>query len=219
MITDVHQNQTIYRVGKSLREAKKALILLHGRGAIAQSILPLAGELGATDFAIVAPQAKDKSWYPNPSLSPRTHNEPHLGSAMTVLAGIIQGLNDADIPTENIALAGFAQGACVAAEFVANNPQRYCALIMFSGGLIGLGPSLTLSMYQKERYTGSLNATPVFMGCSDIDPSMPIDRFQKSGHILNELGADVTLKTYMNRERTIIFDEVEQAKSILAQIS
>lgn len=215
MSTEIHQNQPIARAGKTLLEASKALILLHGRGATAQSILPLAGELGATDYAVLAPQASNNTWYPNRFIAPKKHNEPYLGSALRVLEDLIGTLNAKDIATKNIVIAGFSQGACLAAEFVAQNPRRYGGLIVFSGGLIGLGPTVNLAMYQGERYTNSLNETPVFMGCSDVDAHIPIDRFQKSGQILNELGADVNLKTYLNMEHTIIFDEVQQAKKIL----
>lgn len=210
MTTQIHQNQPIARAGKSLSEASKVLLLLHGRGATAQSILPLAGELEASDFAVLAPQASGNAWYPKRFIAPKEQNEPYLSSALAMISSVVQKLKDGGIGTEGLVIGGFSQGACLAAEYVAQNPQRYGGLLVFSGGLIGMGPTVFGSLYK-----GSLAGTPVFMGCSDVDFHIPVDRFEKSGQILSDLGADVNLKVYPNMEHTIIFDEIEQAKQML----
>ena len=54
---EIHQSQPIYTSGKPLAEAKGAMILVHGRGATAQSILALGNELPHPDLAYLAPQA------------------------------------------------------------------------------------------------------------------------------------------------------------------
>lgn len=206
----MHETELVKTAGLAIDEASKALILLHGRGATATSILPLADALGVTDYAILAPQAAMNQWYPNRFIASKEQNEPYLSSALSMLKTLIQKLNDAAIATEHIVLAGFSQGACLAAEFVALNPQKYGGLLVFSGGLIGMGPTV-----HKALYKGSLKQTPVFMGCSDVDFHIPLDRFEKSGQILSELGAKVNLKVYKAMDHTIIQDEIEQAKAIL----
>ena len=51
--------------GQPLSDAKAALILVHGRGATAQSILELGAVLPRPDYAYLAPQAGANTWYRN----------------------------------------------------------------------------------------------------------------------------------------------------------
>ena len=51
-----HNPENALWAGAPLEQAKKVLFLLHGRGASASSMLPLAGELGLTDTAFIAPK-------------------------------------------------------------------------------------------------------------------------------------------------------------------
>ncbi len=213
MTLEHHQNQPIARAGKSLSEAQKVLILLHGRDESAQSVFPLVGELGVGDYAVLAPQAKSNVWFPKRFLAPKEQNEPYLSSALTMLSELIQKLNTGGVLSEHIVVGGFSQGACLAAEYVALNPQRYGGVLLFSGALIGMGPTVFSSLYKA-----SLARTPIFMGCSDVDEHIPVDRFIKSGQILSELGANVNLKVYPNMDHTIIFDELEQARQLLERV-
>src|SRR5262245_39528230 len=112
-----HQGQPVYTAGKPLAEAKAAMILIHGRGATAESILTLADELRQPDFAYLAPQARGNTWYPYSFLSPIENNEPGLSSALALIAELIAEIEAAGIPAEKIVLGGFSQGACLTAEF------------------------------------------------------------------------------------------------------
>ena len=210
----IHNIQETVYVAKALDQASKALILLHGRGASPQSILPLADALGTSDFAVVAPKASQNRWYPEAFIRPKAQNEPDLSSALELISELIQKLNQEGIATDKIIIAGFSQGACLAGEFVARNPMRYGGLLMFSGGLIGLGPTISRSLYPGA----SLAQMPVFMGCSDRDFHIALDRFEKSGQILSELGAEVNLKVYPGMGHTIIPEEIEEAKKLLLSL-
>ena len=164
-----HENQPILRAGRPLAEAQAALILVHGRGATAASILELADYLPHPAMAYLAPQAAGNTWYPYSFLMPMEQNEPHLSSALARLASLLGDVARAGIPAERVVLAGFSQGACLASEFVARHAQRYGGLLVFSGGLIG--PPGT-----PRAYEGTLAGTPVFLGCSDVDPHIPLAR-------------------------------------------
>ena len=134
---NIHQGQPVLQAGQPLEQAKAALLLVHGRGASAQSILTLADELPHPEFAYLAPQAANGAWYPNRFIAPIESNEPYLTSALEIVGGLIQHITDAGIPPERIILLGFSQGACLAQEYAARNPQRYGGLVGLSGGLIG----------------------------------------------------------------------------------
>ena len=209
----IHETMPLLHAGLGLNEANKALVLLHGRGATAESILPLASELGADDFAVLAPQAADHVWYPQRFIAPREQNEPYLSSALVMLNGLFKQLDAAGIPAARVVLAGFSQGACLASEFVAQNPTRYGGLLVFSGGLIGTGPTVLAELYQ-----GSLEQTPVFMGCSDVDAHIPLVRVKESSEILRLLGAEVDERIYPGMGHTINQDELEVAKMLLDQL-
>jgi predicted esterase len=203
-----HQGQKIYTAGKSLTEAKAAMILVHGRGATAPSILDLAGVLHHPDMAYLAPQAAGNTWYPYSFLSPMDQNEPGLSSGLQVIADILAQIAEAGIPVERVVIAGFSQGACLSSEFVARNARRYGGVIAFSGGLIG--PPGT-----PRDYEGSLEGTPIFLGCSNVDFHIPVERVHESTVTFEELGAKVTERIYPNMGHTIIQDEIDQARKIV----
>src|SRR3712207_1076618 len=134
-MTGPHRIESAIAAGAPLAEAKAALILVHGRGATAESILPLAEALGRDDVAYVAPQADANTWYPYPFLAPLAANEPWLSSALGLLGELVERLGATGIPADRIGLLGFPQGACRSTEFVARNARRYGCVIGFSGGL------------------------------------------------------------------------------------
>ncbi|MFZ4661616.1 MAG: alpha/beta hydrolase [Caldilineaceae bacterium] len=204
----VHQGQPVYTAGKALTEAKGALILVHGRGATAQSILALGNELAHPDLAYLAPQAAGNTWYPHSFLMPLAQNEPYLSSALQRIGEVVAQIEAAGIRTERIILGGFSQGACLASEFVARNARRYGGLLVFSGGLIG--PPGT-----PRDYVGSLADTPIFLGCSDVDFHIPKERVMESAEVFRRLGAQVTAKLYPNLGHTIIEDELKYARQMV----
>jgi len=203
-----HQGQPVLRAGRPLAAARAAMILVHGRGGDAEGILDLANLLAHPDFAYLAPQAAGNTWYPYSFLMPMTQNEPGLSSGLRVIADLITEIEAAGIPAERIVLAGFSQGACLASEFVARHARRYGGLLVFSGGVIG--PPGT-----PRNYDGSLADTPVFLGCSDVDPHIPLERVQETAVTFTNLGAQVMTKIYPRMGHTIIQDEVDHAKNIV----
>lgn len=212
-MTQIHEIQEVIRAGKSLEDADAAIIVIHGRGATAQSIVPLAQALNAETMAILAPQAANYEWYPQRFIAPRERNEPHLSSALDLIAGLVQEVEDAGIPKDRLVLSGFSQGACLTSEFAAQNPARYGGLLIFSGGLIGSDEEVNV-----EMYGGSLEGTPVFIGCSDRDAHIPLERVQETTRILSALGAQVTEKIYPNMAHTVVEDELAQARDILKRL-
>jgi len=208
-MTAPHQGLPLAAAGKPLAEARGAVILIHGRGASAESILELAAYLPQPDLAWLAPQAADSTWYPYSFLAPLEKNEPYLSSALARVAEVVALAEAAGLPPERIFLGGFSQGACLASEFVARNARRYGGLIAFSGGLIG--PDGT-----PRDYAGSLSGMPVFIGCSDVDPHIPVGRVRETAAVLARLGATVDSRIYPRMGHTINQDEMDAAAALLA---
>ncbi len=203
-----HQGQPVLAAGKPLDEAKAALILVHGRGATAESILTLANELHHPDFVYLAPQAAGNTWYPYSFLAPMNQNEPGITSGIAAVGELVESLVAGGIPHERIMIGGFSQGACLALEFTARNARRYGGILGFSGGLIG--PDGT-----PRDYDGDFDGTPVFLGCSDVDFHIPKERVKETADVLGQLGADVTMRLYPGMGHTINDDEIIQGRDMM----
>jgi len=203
-----HEGQPIYRAGKPVEEAKAAMIMVHGRGAGAQNILSLSEALHHPDFAYLAPNASGNTWYPYSFLAPIEDNEPGISSGIFVIKNLHDALVKAGMPQERIFVLGFSQGACLALEFAARNPARYGGIIAFSGGLIG--PEETAFQYE-----GNLQKTPVFLGCSDVDPHIPMKRVKESTKVFEALGADVTERIYTGMGHNVNEDEIAFTEKLM----
>jgi phospholipase/carboxylesterase len=207
-----HQKSNTVRAGADLDSADGAMIMIHGRGATAESIITLADELGDHNLHLVAPQASQFQWYPYSFLAPTDRNEPGLSSGLQAIHDIIVDLESKGVSKDKIILLGFSQGACLASEYVARHPAKYGGLIVLSGGLIG-------DSISSDNYSGSLEVTPVFMGCSDIDPHIPVQRVHESAEILEGLGASLTKNIYPGLGHTVIKDEIKHTIQIVKSIS
>ena len=199
----MHQ-KNIRTAGKKTGEATKALIMLHGRGAPAEDILGLASHLAVKDFALLAPQATNYTWYPYSFLVPPEQNEPWLSSALDLLADLIADVNAAGIASENIYFTGFSQGACLTLEFITRNARRWGGVAVFTGGLIG-------DRIYADNYKGDFGGTHVFIGSGDPDAHVPVERVTQTAAMLRSMNAAVKEKIYPNLGHTISEDEIRIA--------
>ena len=211
-VGDPHAGQPVRTAGEPLPRANAAMVLLHGRGASAEDILGVADALAVPGFAYLAPQASGYTWYPYSFLAPIAQNEPFLSSALALVERVMAQVEEAGIPTERTVIAGFSQGACLTLEFAARHARRYGGVIAFTGGIIG--PEGT-----PRNYPGSLDGTPVFIGGSDVDPHVPLERLKESGQVFERLGGVVDLRIYPGMGHTINADELAAARAILSALS
>jgi predicted esterase len=206
-----HHGQPIRQAGAPLGGGRAVGILLHGRGASAESILELTGGLHADGITWLAPQAAGHTWYPNRFIAPIESNEPWLTSALDAVGDVVAQAEIASVPKSRILLGGFSQGACLALEFLVRAPARYGAVAGLSGGLIG--PPGTV-----WPQTGSVDGTPVFLGCSDVDFHIPKERVVESADVLRRLGADVTTVLYPNMDHTVNEDEMIHLQALVDRL-
>ena len=206
---DPHTGQRVVARGPRPADARITVIMVHGRGATAESILELAGELALDDVAYLAPQAAANTWYPYSFLVPMTQNEPGLSSAIGVLASLVARLADEGVGAERVGLLGFSQGACLSLEFAARHARRYAGVFGLSGGLIG--PPAT-----PRTYEGSFDGTPVFLGCSDVDAHIPVERVYESRDVFRRMGATVDERIYPGMGHTVNADEIAAVRKVLS---
>jgi phospholipase/carboxylesterase len=206
----LHEDQPIYTTGAPLEQATAAMILLHGRGASAQDILSLTGYFDPGGVAYLAPQAAGAQWYPNRFIAPLASNEPWFSSAVAQITALLAQVQGAGIGVERTFLLGFSQGACLALEYAARHPQRY-------GGLFGLSGALIENGDQPREYTGSLAGTPVFLGCSDVDFHIPLERVLRSAQLFRGLEGAVTERIYPGMGHTVNEDEIAVIQELLSR--
>ncbi len=204
-----HRGQPIIYTGKAIGEADSAMIMLHGRGADAESMKSLANEIDTKGIIYVIPQAADNSWYPYRFIEKREANEPGITSGLVLINSIVKALINKNFPAENIYLLGFSQGACLVSDYAARYPARFGGVFALSGGLIG-------QEINVADYRGDLQRTPVFFGCSDTDFHIPVARVNESAKIFVHLNADVTKNIYPNMGHTINLDEMNIVNQVIA---
>jgi predicted esterase len=185
------------------------MILVHGRGASAEKILPVGLELRLDDVAFVAPNAGGSTWYPQSFLAPIEQNEPGISSGLRMLSRLVESLEEQGVDAARIGLLGFSQGACLTLEFAARNARRYAGVFGLSGGLIG--PPAT-----PRDYPGSFAGTPIFLGCSDIDAHVPLARVHESTEVLRRMGAIVDERIYPGMGHLVNEDEINAVRAILS---
>jgi phospholipase/carboxylesterase len=206
-----HQGQPVRTAGAKLASARAAMVMVHGRNATAETILSLVQAIDTPGFAYLAPQAAGNTWYPNSFLSPIPSNEPGITSGLAAINDLIDRIVDSGISPEWIMLLGFSQGACLSLEYAARHARRYGGVVGLSGGLIG--PDDT-----PRDYPASFDGTPVFLGCSDVDNHIPAHRVIESARVLQNLGADVTMKLFPGMEHIVNDDEVQTVREMMAAV-
>lgn len=208
-MTGPHQDQPLRTAGVAPADAEAAVVLVHGRGATARSILGMASEFDHPDIAYLAPQAAGNTWYPNSFLAPVEQNEPGRTSGLRAIGNAIETATGTGIPTERVLVLGFSQGACLASEYVARNPARYGGLAALSGGLIG-------ATVDREEYDGDLAETPAFFGCSTNDPHIPAKRVHESAAVFEQLHASVEKRLYERLGHGVNQDELAYVDGLVA---
>ena len=208
----LHEGQPVLAAGVPLDDAKAAMIMLHGRGAAADDMIALASHLQHPSFAYLAPQAANYTWYPERFMEPVEWNEPWLSSALDVVRTLVLRVSAAGIDASRIMILGFSQGACLTLEYAARHAQHYGGIVGLSGGLIG--PDDT-----PRDYPGSFEGTPVFLGCSDVDPHIPLQRVHESAAVFARMAADVTERIYPGMGHTVSMDEIREVRDLMARVA
>ncbi|MBX0322095.1 dienelactone hydrolase family protein [Halomicroarcula sp. F13] len=207
-----HAGQEIVTSGAPPQAAEAAVIMLHGRGDSARHFLRLADEFHHHGAMYLAPEAAGKAWFPGPADAPDERRAPWLTSAFSLVERTLDRAAAAGVAPERTVFVGFSQGASVAGAYVAADPARYGGLAMLAGGLLGPDPVAAAD-------SGSLEGTPVFVGCGDEDPYISPDRVRATAAAFRALDADVTERVYEGVGHAVNDDEIAAVDALVAAVA
>jgi len=209
--SDPHAGGPLEQRGSPLASCRAAVIMLHGRNAGPANILELAEPLADPELAFLAPAAAGRTWYPQSFLAEAGRNEPQLSSALRRVAALVGFIEAQGLPRHRIALLGFSQGGCLAAE----SAVRLAAGGAL-GGLIALSAGLIGPPGTRWDYPGAFGGMPALFGCSDADAHIPAARVRESAEVFTRMGATVSAILYPGMGHQVNADELARARRILS---
>ncbi|MEP6764101.1 MAG: dienelactone hydrolase family protein [Gemmatimonadaceae bacterium] len=207
----LHQGRPRLIGGAPLASARVAIVLAHGRGADAEDMMSFGQAVADDTVALIALRAANNTWYPERFMEPIASNEPWLSSALQAVHDAVEFVKESGIPNERIVLMGFSQGACLSLEYAARNATRFGGIVGVAGGLIG--PDST-----PRNYAGLFDNSPVFLGCGDRDPHIPVARVQLTKEVFTKMGAQVDARIYEGLQHVVVDDEVNAVRKLVASI-
>jgi phospholipase/carboxylesterase len=181
----MHSYAHMERSGPELADSRAAAILVHGRDQDEQVMLDVAQRLDLPDVAYVLPVAAARTWYPARYFDPRAGNEPNLTRSLRTIDAALRLAERAGVPDERIVLAGFSQGACLIADYVATaGPRRFAGAAVLTGSLIGT---------PEQRATPDVApGLPMVFASSRYDEWIPLPDAVATAGAFRDAGADVT---------------------------
>lgn len=145
--------------------ATSSVIWMHGLGASGEDFVPLVPHLGLRGTRFVFPHApvrpvtvnggmEMRAWYDILTMERGPDREPEadVRTAHLQVEALIARENARGVPTENIVLAGFSQGAAMTLFTGLRHPQRFAGLMVLSGYLI-VEDSLDAERHQANAET------------------------------------------------------------------
>jgi phospholipase/carboxylesterase len=194
---------------EALETPRKALVFLHGRGQAPDSAQAMAQRLFMPDSILALPEAPSQSWYPASFLSAAAMNETELEASLRYLDKVIGKIVDCGISPEAITLAGFSQGAALAAEFTGRKPRALRTLIAFTGGRIG---PWNVRWPEDTR----LENMRMLFSASARDPFVPLKRIEETIEHFMQRGATVDVLSFDDCDHRVREEEYRAALTIIA---
>ena len=178
-------------------ESAPAVVLLHGRGADEQDLLPIADRLPES-LHVLSVRAPDSlgmgnTWYDLDLSAGGLHASQPDGEDFRRSLDLFDDFVDEaieryDLDPDRIGLLGFSQGAILSLGSLVEHPERYAWVVALHGYLDD-------SHDDPEQVEGAAG-TPVFVGCGEADQVIPAARAERAAEMLSDAGLDVTFRVY-----------------------
>jgi phospholipase/carboxylesterase len=172
-----------------------AVVVLHGRGADEQDLLPIARRL-PDSLHVLSVRAPDRlqggyTWYELDLSAGGLHaSQPDpddFRRSLDLLHGFVErAVESYDLDPGRVGLLGFSQGAITSLAALIERPERYAWVAALHGYL----PA------SHEDRAGAAAGTPVFVGAGEDDRIIPAQRAERAASILRDAGVDVRFERY-----------------------
>ncbi|SEO86772.1 phospholipase/carboxylesterase [Halogranum amylolyticum] len=173
-----------------------AVVVLHGRGADEEDLLPVAQQL-PDELHVLSLRAPDRlmngyTWYELDTSAGGLHeSQPHAEEfrrSLDLVSETVESAVEAyGLDADRIGLLGFSQGCITSLGLLLEGPDRFDWIV----GLHGY-----LAESHAEFDPDGIEGKPVFLGAGAADQIIPADRVERAADRLRELGADVRFDVY-----------------------
>lgn len=189
-----------------------AVIWLHGLGATANDFPPIVPELGlknSPSIRFIFPQAHDRpitinggmsmpGWYDIKGINIEDKQDADgMAESHAMVEGLLDGLVESGIPSQNIILAGFSQGGAVT-YFTGVRTQHELA------GMLTLSTYLPFDSDTKDQQSGVNKQTPILACHGTHDGVVPMALGEMSVNTLKDLGYAVRWETYPMEHQVVM---------------
>ncbi len=199
------------------RGTAPVLVLLHGMGGNKTDLMPLGSRL-KTQFCVLSVRAPiivpegGHSWY-----GVRFEPGPVIDSEQAEASRLmmIEFLNDAvqryKLEPNGVFLAGFSQGAIIAASVALTRPDLVAGLVMMSGRI--------LPEVKTQVASVGLEQLNVFVTHGRDDQRLPIFHAHETRDWLEGLGVNLTYKEYANGHEVGTQENSDVAQWLLERVA
>jgi len=195
------------------------IVWLHGLGADHTDFEPIVPELDLPpSVRFVFPDApvrpvtinggmRMRAWYDILQFGPGAEDAAGIRASQKIVEGLIE---QANVPTERVVLAGFSQGGAIVLHTALRYPRRLAGVVALS----------TYVPLQKdlERETSEENrGIPVFMAHGRFDDIIPLARAAASRDLLAGMGYRVDWREYA-MPHSVCMEEIGHVSAFLKGI-
>lgn len=203
-------------------DADRCVVMLHGFGANAFDLVPLAEDLDLPRTRFVLPNAPIipatmagglplQAWYDIRTLEPSPDREDpdHIRASAQDIERILDSQRLAGIPAERTVLGGFSQGGAMALHVGLRHPHSLAALV-------GLSTYLVQPEDLAEQRHAANRDTPLWLAHGTGDDVVPLARGQASMEQLRRAGHPVHWSTWPV-DHQLHRGEIEALRDFLVQ--
>ena len=207
-MSKIHSDQTPLRINLNDKGSNYAILALHGRNQSPEYMHDILKSLDWDSLPAILPAAAEQSWYPGGFMDPLDVNSSKLEESLQAVKKFHLELRQLGYPDDRIIMMGFSQGACLAAQYCLQNPNRFKAIFILTGGYIG-------PKGIDWQFEGDFQQTPGLITSSEIDEWVPPQRTRETAEQFSAMNANLKLKIYENREHAVSEDEIQIMKSTI----
>lgn len=171
----------------------RMVVVLHGRGADEEDLLPVARELPPAHVVSLRapdPMGPGYTWYALDLSAGGLHrSQPDpddFRRSLDLVSESVAAAREA-YGADSVGLLGFSQGAITSLSLLVEDPARFDWVVALHG---------YLAESHADRAPEGLADVPVFVGAGEADEVIPAARAEAAAEALREAGASVTYHSY-----------------------